>query len=429
MSANVDRAAPPDTAAAALPRAGAGFLLAYGLAYFGLYVALFPPVIATLQIKVEQVAPASKENSLAIVLGVGALLGIIANPIIGRLSDRTTARWGMRRPWLLGCVLVGLAGLVILGVGNSVAAMVAGWSVCFVAYNGMLAVLMSVLADQVRPDQRGMVSGLLGLCQAIATVIGVGLATGISQQTKVGMFVVPGAISVLACVFLLVALKDRRLDKADRPPFGFGALLRSYTLNPRRNPDFAWAFVSRFLIFMAIGAILTYQVFFLSDRFPDWDAERVNQVLLFGVFAQTGAIALSVNLVGWLSDKLGRRRIFVAVSATIAGIGLLVLTQVHSLLPYLVAMVVIGVGQGTYFAVDLALITDVLPDRELDAAKDLGVMNVATTLPQSLSPALAPAFLAIGAVGSAKNYDALFIGGMAFAVLSALAVLRVRRAR
>jgi hypothetical protein len=46
-----------------------------------------------------------------------------------------------------------------------------------------------------------------------------------------------------------------------------------------------------------------------------------------------------------------------------------------------------------YMAVDLALVADVLPDKD-SAAMDLGVVNIANALPSSIAPAIAPAVLA-----------------------------------
>jgi hypothetical protein len=77
--------------------------------------------------------------------------------------------------------------------------------------------------------------------------------------------------------------------------------------------------------------------------------------------------------------------------------------------------------------VDLALVTDVLPDKEGAAAKDMGVFNIANALPQSLAPAAAPLFLAIGGDGS--NYTALFIAAAIAAALGALTVIPIKKVR
>jgi len=92
------------------PRASRRFIALYGLATFGFWMAVMTPVIVTMALKVNQLAPDSKESTLAWVLGIGAFVAMIANPVAGLFSDRTRSRFGMRRPWLVGGALLGLAG-------------------------------------------------------------------------------------------------------------------------------------------------------------------------------------------------------------------------------------------------------------------------------------------------------------------------------
>jgi MFS family permease len=92
---------------------------------------------------------------------------------------------------------------------------------------------------------------------------------------------------------------------------------------------------------------------------------------------------------------------------------------------FLLGMVVTGVGHGLYFAVDLALVTEVLPDRRRDAAKDLGILNITNALPQSIAPAIAPIVLAL----SGGDYSWLFIFAGMFALAGALAIVPVKGVR
>ncbi|MEU4245356.1 MFS transporter [Actinoplanes sp. NPDC026619] len=428
MTANLDPVTPyrpPGVPEAGKPRrVGTAFLVTFGFANLGLWIALLTPVIVSLQLKIDQIAPDNREAALSLTLGVGAVLGMLSNPIFGRLSDRTTSRFGMRRPWLIGSTLVAVAGAAVVGAGQTVAVVTVGYCITQIALNALMAAMMALLPDQVPPHRRGSVSGFIGVGQALAAGIGAGLANGLSDH-PIAMFVVPAIIALAFVLVLAISLKDRRLDPAERPPLNLGELARSFWVNPRRQPDFAWAWVSRFMIFMAISCVLNYQVFYLNSRMG-LSTDEAAEVILGGILAQTAAVIASSNLVGWLSDRLGRRRLFVCVSALIASGGLLTLAVADSLPQFYLAMVLTGLGQGTYFAVDLALVTDVLPDSRNDAAKDLGVINIANTLPQSLAPAMAPALLALG---GGDNYTALFVAGTVFAVLAGVSILKVSGAR
>ncbi len=87
-------------------------------------------------------------------------------------------------------------------------------------------------------------------------------------------------------------------------------------------------------------------------------------------------------------------------------------------------MAIGGLGFGTYVAVDLALVVDVLPD-PASAAKDLGVFNIASALPFSVAPAIAPAILAIGD----GSYGLMYTVAGTCAIIGAVAILPVKRVR
>ena len=87
-------------------------------------------------------------------------------------------------------------------------------------------------------------------------------------------------------------------------------------------------------------------------------------------------------------------------------------------------MAIGGLGFGVYMAVDLALVADVLPDSD-NAAKDLGVFNIAGALPFSIAPAIAPAILAIGG----GSYGVLYAVAGVCAIIGAVAILPVKRVR
>ena len=80
------------------PAVSAGFTALYALAIFGTFLALLTPPVMTLALRVAEVAPDRKESVLSLALGLGALISLLVNPIAGLLSDRTTSRFGMRRP-------------------------------------------------------------------------------------------------------------------------------------------------------------------------------------------------------------------------------------------------------------------------------------------------------------------------------------------
>lgn len=96
-----------------LPRVGMRFIFAFAFAYAGFWIACLMPGVVTLALKVQSlVTPDAAAGALSLIAGVGVLVPLIVMPVVGRLSDRTTARMGMRRPYLLA----GAVSVIVLGV-------------------------------------------------------------------------------------------------------------------------------------------------------------------------------------------------------------------------------------------------------------------------------------------------------------------------
>src|SRR5262245_1542580 len=141
-------------------RVGWGFIALYSLAYMGTWLALLSPVLVTLSLKVNAlVGTAQGPASLGLVAGVGALLALVANPVFGKLSDRTTSRMGMRRPWMVLGLAGGAVGLFVVAIAPNIPVVLVGWCIAQLAFNALIAATVAVLPDQVPPHQRGLVSG------------------------------------------------------------------------------------------------------------------------------------------------------------------------------------------------------------------------------------------------------------------------------
>ena len=111
--------------------------------------------------------------------------------------------------------------------------------------------------------------------------------------------------------------------------------------------------------------------------------------IFLGTLVQSVVVVAFSLIGGRLSDRTGRWKIFVLTAATVYGLAMFVLAIASDFNGFLVGMAIGGLGFGVYVAVDLALVVDVLPDTD-NAAKDLGVFNIAGALPFSVAPGVAP---------------------------------------
>ena len=399
------------------------FMAVYGVAYTGLWMALLPPILMGLAMRVRELAPAHATGSLSLVVGVGALMALFGNPFFGRLSDRTSSRFGMRRPWLVVGALGGAVGLAVIAMAVSVPQLLLGWCITQLAYNAELAALAAIFADQVPAPQRGTVSGIVGISLPLGMIGGTFLVQALADST-LAMFLVPAAIALAGALILVWVLPDHRLASTQRRAYGWREFLGSYWINPLRFPDFAWAWSSRFLLFAGVAVLMTYQGFYLIHQLGCAPTEVPRRIFL-STLVQSCAVAIFSAAGGGLSDAVGRRKAFVCGAALVYALALLMIAFAASYPWFLAGMAITGAAQGVYLAAGLALVTDVLPERETHAAGNLGVFNIANVMPQSLMPAIAPGILWM----SDGSYAVLFVVAAMLVALSAWAILPVRGVR
>ncbi|MHA6617819.1 MFS transporter [Pseudonocardia sp. DLS-67] len=394
----------------------AGWVVRFALAWIGLYAGLFGPLQVLLPQQVEALAPTDKEAVLALVLGAGAVCSLVANPLFGALSDRTRSRFGRRRPWIALGFAGGAVAIALLAAAPAVPFLVIGWCAVQTLLNAPYAALSAAVPDEVPASQRGTAAGYLGL----ALVVGVGAGTGLAVLggvTATGYVLC--ATAALLCSLPYV-LSGRRARLRPRRAWRWGEFLRGFWINPVRHPDFGWGFLTRFLVNLGNAIVLLYLFFFLSDVVGIADP-AAGVLILTAVYS--AAMLGSVILAGTLSDRTGRRRVFVTAGALIMAAAAVLIAVWPAWPGAVTAAVALGIGFGAYSAVDFALLTQVLPAAH-DRGKDLGVLNIASSLPQVLAPAIAaPVVTGLG------GYGALYLVAAVIEAAGAILVYRIRSVR
>lgn len=394
----------------ALPRAGSRWIGLLALANLGLYVGYFGPLQVLLPNQVADIAGDHRKNTaLGIVTAVGALVAVLAGPIAGSLSDATTARLGRRRTWIAVGVAMGIAGLALLPSRHDLLGVTLCWCLAQAGLNTMQAGLTAAVPDRTPINQRGLVSGWVGFTQSVGVVAGVLLVTAVSLMT--GYFVVALVVLVCAVPFVLLT-SDPAIN--DAPPL---RLLRSFRVDLRGQRDFAWAWATRFLVQLGNAMATLYLLYFLRDR-VHYGSPSDGLAMLVVVY--TVATVLTVVVGGVISDRTGRRKPSVIVSGYVMAVAAAILAFWPTWPGALTAAVVLGLGYGVYLSVDQALITQVLPD-ERERARDLGIINIASSAPQVLGPALA--FPIVSYLG---GYPVLYLFVAAVTVLGSVLVTRIR---
>jgi MFS family permease len=370
------------------------------LANLGVWMAFFTPIQVLLPEQIAAIDPTHKEAMLGWVTAIGALVAVIANPLAGALSDRT-ALTIRGQAWARPHTIAGVA---------------VGWVLAQACFNAMLATLTAAVPDRVPVAQRGSVSGWVGMPQILGLVLGVVLVTAVVSGTVNGYLAVAIAVALLPVPFAL-ATADDPLPRRHRAPLRLRAMLSGMWVSPRRHPDFAWAWITRFLVQLGNALGTLYLLYFLRDkvRHPHPD-----EGLLILILVYAAGLVTTTVIAGRASDRTGRRKAFVIWSGAVMAVAALLLAAWPTWPVAVIAAGVLGAGYGVYVAVDAALITQVLPEAT-DRAKDLGVINIANSAPQVLGPAMsAPIVVHLG------GYPVLYAVTALVTVLGSMLVLKIR---
>lgn len=446
----MSHAAPPSAPSAFTPFAEptrnvpARWIVFFAIAWFGIWMAQLTPVQLLLPIQIDhtlrpdgEIAPQDWLESVrafGIISGIAGVCALIAYPLTGFLSDRTTSKLGRRRPWILTGAIVFAVSLIFLGFQTNIVAIGIGWSAAIVGFCMVSAAITATISDQVPVDQRGFVSGWVSAPQAVGIVVGILLVTEVVEQaipdyywSRVVGYTMVAVIVVLFVIPFFLFTKDEVMPKVLRPKFSAGGMVKGFWINPVKHPDFGWTLLSRILVNIgnALGTtLLLYFIMFGLGRIETAEDDLLNLTIVYLVTFIIAALGM-----GKLSDVIHRRKPFVYAAAYLQGIAALLLAVVPDLGVAFIGAALLGLGYGCFMAVDQALATQVLPS-QFTRGKDLGIMNIATAVPQAFGPLIGALIVyAFGSMALGSGFVALFVASTVFAVLGALAVIPVKAVR
>jgi len=409
-----------------LPKVSARYIWFLVLALFGVFMAFITPLAISLTIRVNDLTPGHPEY-LGFITGAGALFVMLTSPFMGIWSDRTRSRYGRRRPFMVGGMLVGVISLVVMAIAPNVFILGLGWILAQWGWGTTFSSLSISQADRVPESQRGRVSGIGSFATQIAPVCGVILAQFFTGNALL-LFLVPGAFGVVTVLLFVLLVNEDDARGLPKEAITVRQLLAKYLFNPRKHPDFSWNWLGRFFFYTGITLNSTYTAFFFAYRL----GIKVEEVTgLIASVALIGILAVTAGALGggFMSDRFKRRRIFVLVGGLIMAAGMLTQAFAPDAAILITGSLIASVGLGLFAAVDQALLLDVLPERDTDAGRFMGITGFATSIPQSVAPLLASGILLIGVTGDARNYTLLFGVAAACVVIAGSLVLRIRSVR
>lgn len=416
-----DRGAEPVGGAPVSSKVSWRLVVALGLAaimWIGPYLG---SLIVVLPAQLERVAPDSATSLVATLQVTGAVVALFANILFGAFSDLTRSRFGRRAPWIVVGAIGSGAGLWLLSMAQTTTMIVVWWVVYMIFLNAIIAPMVAVISDRVPEARRGFVSSVYG----VAMVVGVSLAQMIGArftEAPASGLLFFAVVSLLSGVLFVLVAPERSNRDQPREQFSGKMLLHTFTLPTKGAKDYYFALFGKFLLQAGMYAVTSYQFFILGDYIGLDNAERAALIATMATIQLVTSLVFGLSS-GPASDRVGRRKPFVMVSALLVGIGLLFPFFSPTVFGMLAFSVLSGIGNGIYTSVDQALNIEVLPDPKT-AAKDLGVLNMANSGGQSLGPVATAAIVA--ATGS---YQWAFAAAFLMLVVSALLIAPIKKVR
>ncbi|WP_313073545.1 MFS transporter [Lacrimispora sp.] len=277
------------------------------------------------------------------------------------------------------------------------------WCVALCFYSTSFAAYSALLPDQVEENRRGTVSGLVGLFNPLGILFGMMVLTALNNLSLTMKFGAVAGASVLGALIASILIKDEPIDQYKTSEKKSGKIYPSL----RAYPAFTWAFLTRFLVCTAFASQV-YATLFFMQKF-NISQEQVTGIATLNSLIQTIGLGFSATVGGMLSDKFRKQKPFISVAAVLVAVGVFTIAVAPSLPIVFIGTAILGIGYGSYIAVDMGLIARILPNKK-DAAKDLGIMNIAGQLPQSLVPVIANPLITAG--GFTLFYSILAFAGL-----------------
>jgi len=382
----------------------------------GINAAFFGPINVFIGQQAISIDAPSKEAILSLVTSAGAAVSLVANPLFGALSDRTVSGFGRRAPWILAGAILATAALLAMSGATTVALIVLFWCLVQLGANAAYAAITAAVPDRVPVPQRATVGGLAAMGQTVGILVGAVFGAVVSGNYMVGYWLCAAAL-LLSVLPYLFHRNDPVLPRSARPPFHWKAFAKGFWISPARHSDFAWAWLTRFLMNVGNQLTIVYLLFFLRDIIG-YEEPALGVLILTGIYAVM--VMITAVLAGPWSDRVGKRKPFVIGSSVTIAMAAMILAFFPVWPGALAGAAVLGIGFGAYLAVDFALLTQVLP-QAADRGKDMGVINVASSLPQVFAPAIA--FFSIHYFG---GYVTLFSAAAVIGLLGAVFVVKIK---
>jgi MFS family permease len=384
------------------------------------------------RVEFDGLVPKDEVGRSLFLIGIGgAIIGIIIQPTVGYISDYTVSRWGRRKPYIVFGSLLDVVFLLGIATGSTVLALAAFMLLLQVSTNIARGPFQGYVPDLVAEPQVGLASGMVGMMQIVGNVTGfmlVSLAVGLGVME---LSLVAVAVVELVTMLSVVLRVGKGMPPKPRQGKKWTTIAReAWATDVLKERSFVWLLISRLLFLLAGSLLVNFVVIYLSRAFG-MNKEEANGMYVNILIVVVVANVLAIMPASRLSDRIGRKPL-IYMACGIAAAGAAIIAVTPSIPLALAGAALFGAANGSFLAVDWALMTDIIP--RVSAGRYMGLSNVATGSAAPLSVAIGGLVLDLvaGAGYEALSPRIVFVLGVAFFGIAALTlrpVVEPRRGR
>ena len=332
---------------------------------------------------------------------VAPITGMLIQPIIGYMSDKTWNRFGRRRPYFLVGALLTSTALILMPnaphFAGSIAPMLIGGGMLMImdaSINISMEPFRALVADKLPDEQHTLGFSVQTLLIGLGAVGGSWLPYILSNWFTFPSVAENGLVPpnvvwsfYIGAAILLGAILVTVLTTKEYPPEFYEDEEDSEKDNePFKIPKVMWQLlIVQFFSWFALFSMWVYTTPAVAQHFfnttdphnPAYQEAGDWVGILFGIYNGVSAIiALSIPLV---AAKLGRRATH-GIALALGGISLISFMIIPNANLLVIPMIGIGIAWGSILAMPYAMLANSIPAKKMGMF--MGIFNMSITIPQ-----------------------------------------------
>lgn len=379
----------------------------FGLQYsFGLQQANMSPIYSYL---------GAEESKLPLLWLAGPMTGLIVQPIVGALSDKTITRWGRRTPYfLIGAIFCSLA-LFFMPFSSTVWMAASILWILDAANNITQEPYRAFVSDKLDKKQHSIgfltQSAFTGLGQTLSYLTPFILINllAIREDGKIGRlptttviaFIVGSVVSIGSILWTLrttkeIPLSEEEKEKIRRSPRGVGATFREIFMAFKEmpltmklmGPMMLFSWYAMFIYWQYIAKCLSRSLYNTVDPASTLFRKAELWVGPLGAF-YNGVAFISAFGLAWLAKKYGPKYIHMTC-LLLAGIGLLMIPQIDDRRMLFIPMIGMGLSWASMMGNPYIMLAGSIPPERTGVY--MGIFNMFIVIPMLLETFTIPLY-------------------------------------